>query len=222
MVTPIINYLFPPKPTYEEFANGLQTGDILLYNTSFWYSRVIEMVTHCDYSHVSIILKAPVWLDGKYKEDYYVLESGTEEVSDHSISSGVQIYPLKNVYEQYAYENFGHLYTRKVSSTIDLEELKEKIKKGFEIVKGRPYDFNPIDWIIAFHDLNKDLAEIKNEQKIDRFWCSALVSFIMVECDFLDKSVPWTIISPSDFCCWNKIKRLSFQNCKLDEDRFLL
>lgn len=57
-----------------------QTGDILLYNTTkYWYSRLIERFTSSDYSHVSIVLHRPTWLDASLnEEEYYVLESGSE------------------------------------------------------------------------------------------------------------------------------------------------
>ena len=41
-----------------------ETGDVLLYNTTkYWYSRLIERFTSSDYSHVSMVLRRPTWLD---------------------------------------------------------------------------------------------------------------------------------------------------------------
>ena len=51
------------KPILVDFVKDLDTGDIILYQTSFWYSRLIEYFTKCPYSHISIVLKKPTWLD---------------------------------------------------------------------------------------------------------------------------------------------------------------
>ena len=69
----------------------------------------------------------------------------------------------------------------------------KKLKKVFEIVHGKPYDKNPIDWVEAF--FKKD----PNPQKTDRFWCSALCGFIYTKCGLLDSTTDWSILAPNDF-----------------------
>ena len=210
-------------PSYEDFVKDLETGDIILYQTSFWYSRLIEYFTKCPYSHISIVLKNPIWLAEDLTEDYYLLESGGEVFPD-AVSGqyrfGVQIAPLKRVYEQYAHQNYGHLYLRKLKSDLSMETLREKIKDAYGLLKDKPYDIHPLDWIKSYCDLDKSLDEIKGEERTDCFWCSALVSFVYCQCGFLSKNIPWTIIAPSDYCYLNH--RLVFQNCCLADDSRLI
>ena len=48
------------------------------------------------------------------------------------------------------------------------------------------------DWLEAW--FRKD----SHPQKTDRFWCSALVAYFMVEFKFIDEDIDWSIIRPSD------------------------
>ena len=206
-------------PTYEEFVKDLETGDILLYQTSFWYSRLIEYFTKSPYSHISIVLKNPTWLADDLTDDYYLLESGGEVFPDAvsgQMRFGVQVAPMREVYEQYANQNYGHLYIRKLNSPLTGELLQNKICECYRILKDKPYDIHPIDWIKSYYDLKKPLDDINGEQRTDCFWCSALVSFVYCELGFLDKDIPWTVIAPSDFCYSNH--RLIFKNCELADD----
>ena len=206
-------------PTYEDFVKDLDTGDILLYQTSFWYSQLIEYFTKSPYSHISIVLKNPTWLAEDLTEDYYLLESGGEVFPDAvsgQMRFGVQVAPLRIVYEQYAHQNYGHLFIRKLNSLVQKEELQKRITDCYKILRDKPYDIHPIDWIKSYYDLKKPLDEIKGEQRTDCFWCSALVCFVYCELGFLDKDIPWTVVAPSDFCCNNH--RLKFQNCQLLDD----
>ena len=51
----------------EDFKKNCQTGDILLYNTQFWYSKLIEYFSDSIYSHIGIILRDPVYINQKLK-----------------------------------------------------------------------------------------------------------------------------------------------------------
>jgi hypothetical protein len=211
------------KIEYEEFVKNLDTGDIILYQTSFWYSRVIEYFTKSPYSHISIVLKSPTWLDDKLTEDYYLLESGAEVFPDADTGEmifGVQIAPLKKVYDEYRNKNYGHLYYRKLTTTIPMDEIQNKIKEAYGLLKGKPYDVDPCDWLAAYHDENKPLDDISGYQKTNCFWCSALVSFVYSMVGFLQKPIPWTIITPNDFSYLNH--RLHFIDCSLENDTLLI
>ena len=47
-------------------------------------------------------------------------------------------------------------------------------------------------------------------------WCSALVAYIYVKLNFLDHTLPWTLIKPNDFS--DKSNILEFKNCILDKE----
>jgi len=214
-------------------SQSFKTGDILLYNTTkYWYSRLIERFTSSDYSHVSMVLHRPTWLDPALTdEEYYVLESGSENFPDAvsgEFKFGVQVCPLSKVLDEYASQGYGHLYVRRIRFLNENENedgtrpLMDGIKTAYAKVKSCPYDLNPCDWVKCYFDESKTLQQIDDThqcvQKTTSFWCSALVSFVLVVAGFLDKSVPWTVITPYDFSAYCKPQRLVFQGCVFDAD----
>jgi hypothetical protein len=206
-----------------DIIKELDTGDIILYQTSFWYSRLIEYFTSSPYSHISIVLKNPTWLDPELKEEYYLLESGGEVFPDAIHDKkvfGVQVISFNKVLDEYKNKNYGHLYYRKLKTDISKNEIHTKIKNIYKVIQGEPYDIDPSDWLVALKDLNEPLDKISGYEKTNTFWCSALVAYIYSLLGFLDKNIPWTIISPSDFCYYNI--RLKYINCSLEKDKLLV
>jgi hypothetical protein len=160
-----------------------ETGDLLLYNTTrYWYSR--EWFTSSNYSHVSMVLRRPTWLDPSLcEEEYYVLESGSERFPDAvsgNFKFGVQVCPLSKVWAEYASQGYGHLYVRRMryldAATVGQDALIDGIKTAYAKVKACPYDLNPCDWIKCYFDEHKTLEQIDNtaqrDQKTTSFWCS--------------------------------------------------
>jgi hypothetical protein len=219
--------------------HAFKTGDILLYNTTkYWYSRLIERFTSSDYSHVSMVLHRPTWLDAALtEEEYYVLESGSECFPDAvsgDFKFGVQVCPLSKVWAEYASQGYGHLYVRRIQfpNANDAEnantgptKLEDGIKAAYNKANSCPYDLNPCDWIKCYFDESKSLQQIddtgQRDQKTTSFWCSALISFVLVVAGFLDKSVPWTVITPYDFSAFCKPQRLLYKGCAYDTDTML-
>ena len=203
--------------TLNEFINSTQTGDILLYSTSLWYSKIIEYFQGSKFSHVGIILKDPVYINEKLK-GLYILESGSEDIpdpTDGKLKFGVQITPLEHTIKSYQNSWMGNLYYRKLDYLRD-EQFIENIKKIYHDVHNRPYDLDLSDWIKA--DLK---LHIGNEHKTNTFWCSALVSYIYCKMKFL-KDVPWTIISPKNFSYYEDNKTLKFINCEVTPEKKIL
>jgi hypothetical protein len=212
--------------SYEEFTKNLKTGDIILYDTRFWYSRLIEYFSNSIYSHVALIIKNPTWLAPNLIEDYYVIESGGEVFNDSITEKpkcGVRVSSLRIVYEQYLNGGYGQLYIRNISTDLCMNVIEQSIKKAYDKVMNDIYDFNPIDWLRAYYDIDKSLNEIvinNQTEKTNTFTCSAFIAYIFVEIGFLDKNIPWTILSPSDFSVHKK--RLTFKNCSFTPDKFYI
>ena len=206
--------------------DNLDTGDIILYDTRWWYSRLIQYFSDGPYSHISIVLKKPIWLDEKLTEKYYILESGAEKCNDAETGRkifGVQIVPLNTIIDQYENQGYGKLYYRKLKCSIDMLNLQTKIKEAYFKIQAKPYDLDVFDWIKAYSEVNKDINDktlTPKYQNINKFWCSALVSYIYVECGLLDNNIPWTIVSPNNF--YYKYKFLPLLNCKLKKDKLLI
>ena len=204
----------------------LETGDIILYDTRWWYSKLIQYFSDGPYSHISIVLKKPTWLDDKLTEKYYILESGAEKFNDSETGRkifGVQIVPLDKIIDEYKNQGYGKLYYRKLKCSIEMHKLQQNIKNTYFKIQANPYDLDIFDWIKAYTEVDKDINDTKltkKYQNINKFWCSALVSYIYVECGLLDKNIPWTIVSPNNF--YYKYNFLPLLNCKLKKDKLLI
>ncbi len=200
----------------EEFLKSCQTGDILLYNSNTIIGRTIELLSYSKFSHISIILRDPTFINPELK-GLYVIESGSEKIKDVVSGKkviGVQVIPLDYVLSQYQNASFGYLYYRKLDCVRD-QKFNDKMKEIVMTTDGKFYDINPLDWIKAKFDI-----EIGDEQKENTFWCSALASYIYVKLGFLEKTLPWTIIAPRRFSYYED-ERLTFVDCKLSPEQFI-
>jgi hypothetical protein len=210
----MFSYLWKPAPSTFDMST-LETGDILLYHTNFWYSRAIEFFGRSHYSHVAIVLKDPHWLTVHHSSlsepmksmkevdvngnvqlgaGYYILESAlTEENPDPitgKIESGVQIQLLKPIINKYLNEGWGRLYYRKLVIRRDTN-FYTMLNQAYKIAEGIKYDIDPVDWIKAM------VGDISGPvQRKDRFWCSALVAFVLTYLGVFDSKLPWSLMTP--------------------------
>ena len=192
--------------------SDLETGDIILFNGNYFMSHIVEYFTNSIYSHVGIILKNPELGDATFK-GIYLLESENENTPDpenNRIKKGVQIINLEEKMKNYN----GRMYVRKLHC-IRNKEFYEKIKHIHSSVHNIPYDLNPIDWIKA--ELHLDIG---NAQKMNTYWCSALVTYVYVQLGFLNKTIQWSLISPCDLS--SSSSKLTFINCTLDKDKYII
>ena len=150
----------------------MQTGDLIFFKqTNNWYfpDYLIRLFTDSPWVHVGFILQDPTFLGLK---GTYLWESDP--------TGGVQIHPF-NKSQKY--------WVRKFKSENPIDE--EQLKKIHDIVHGKPYDKNPLDWLEAA--VGKDI----DPQKTDSFWCSALVGCILTKLDIMNSDTDWSIMSPS-------------------------
>lgn len=196
-------------PHCEEF----ETGDIILFSdVSYIPSRIIEWVTGSKYSHVGIVLKDPVYINPLLKGLYILESTGVSDISESEENkkrAGVQIRKLKSVCDQYN----GAIFWRKLHTLRDTEFYK-KITEIHTMVHSRPYDLHPTDWLKSL--LNNKYG---NVQITDRFFCSALVTYIYDVLGFVAPDTPWSIIRPKDLGTENiSTNRIKFINCTLDNE----
>ena len=188
----------------------LKTGDLLLcsWKSSGFFGAFTSMIkwgTHSNYSHIAMVLKDPTFLNKSLK-GLYVWESSWEghpDPQDGKYKLGVQITPLYELLDEYK-KNNSNVYVRKIECDKNLFS-DENLNKVHEVVKDKPYDIVPLDWIEAL--FQKDLSP----QKTSRFWCSALVGYIYTKCGLLEPESDWSIMRPNDFS-------LSGENLKFKEN----
>lgn len=188
------------------------TGDILLLSCTKWYyifSRLIEYITNCPYSHCGIIIKDPTFTP-KPLQGLYFLESGKENMKDvenDRYKLGVQLVPLQEMIDNYP----GKIYCRKLHCHRN-KEFYDNLNQAHSDVHNISYDLNPVDWIKAMFKI-----DIGDNQHKTRFWCSALVVYIYIKLGLLDKNISWSLISPKELSS-NYNSSLKFINCTLDND----
>ena len=173
------------------------TGDIILFEDKShnswldYLSYLIQYFTDSKYSHVGMVVKDPL-IKGKTIKGLYLLEStGLDhmiDIDDHKTKFGVQIVDLHKRLQS----DDDIFYYRKLNKDRD-ETFNDLYNKTYVIVKDKPYDINPLDWCKADFDLKKG-----NVQKTNTFFCSALVSFMLVSLNILPRDIDWTIMRPKD------------------------
>ena len=200
----------------DTFLETCQTGDILLYNSNYWYSRLIEWGSGSKFSHISIILRDPTFINEKLT-GLYILESSYEDIPDSNTGEkvwGVQIIPLDHVIEEYKKSYVGNLYYRRLE-TKKTEDFYVKLKDCIKHTEGDKYDLNPLDWFKAEFQIN-----IGNTRKENTFWCSALVGYVYCHMGFIDKDISWSILPPRKFSHYEN-DRLTYSNCSLHPERLI-
>jgi hypothetical protein len=173
------------------------TGDLILFEDKShnswldYLSYLIQYFTDSKYSHVGMVVKDPL-IKGKTIKGLYLLEStGLDhmiDIDDHKTKFGVQIVDLHKRLQI----DDDVFYYRKLNKDRD-ETFIDLYNKTYVIVKDKPYDINPLDWCKADFDLKKG-----NVQKTNTFFCSALVSFMLVSLNILPRDTDWTIMRPKD------------------------
>jgi len=194
---------------------NLKTGDILLcdYKGSGCmglFTKIIKCVTKSKYSHVAMILKDPSFINPSL-EGLYIWESsweGKADPQDKKVKLGVQITPLKEIYNHYKKEN-SHMFIKRLFSNDQI--TNEKLTDIHKVVYDKPYDLVLKDWIEELRE--KD----SKPQKTNRFWCSALIGYIYTKLDILDPKTDWSVLRASDFS--NSCPKLKFINgCYLNNE----
>lgn len=201
---------------FSDFFENCQTGDLLLYSSRSWYAKLIEFFGWSKYSHVSMIIRDPIWIDPSLS-GLYIFESGSENTNDVIKMKniyGVQLVKLEDAFENYKNGSNGYIYYIK-NNFERIEIINEKIKNTILQNDGKPYDINIKDWIGARFNL-----KIIPRETI-RFFCSALIAYTLTNLNFLKEDTNWTIVSPKEYSYYEKC-RLHFQNCELEPEKLII
>ena len=200
---------------FNKFLETCETGDLLLYSSRRWYSYFIEILGWSKYSHVSMIIKDPIWIDPTLK-GLYIFESGLENTNDvieNKHIYGVQLVRLEDAMKNYKNGSSGYVYYIK-NNFERTENFYNNLKKIIISNDGKPYDINIIDWIGARFNL-----QIIHKQTV-RFFCSALMAYTLSKLNFLPENIDWTVVSPKEYSYYEN-NRLKFINCNVDPEKFI-
>lgn len=198
---------------YEDLEKKLDTGDLILFQESWWLGNLISYFTDSNYSHCGIIIKDPDFTPEPLK-GLYILESTgwekAEDVVDHEVKFGVQLRDFREVYESCQ----GKLFWRKLSCN-RTRTFYEKLRSVHSIVHNKPYDKYPNDWVKAKYNI-----QMGNVKRTDRFFCSALCAFVYVGLGLLPLNTNWTIISPAELGTEvnSEGEKVKFIHCTMDNE----
>jgi len=175
--------------------SDLKHGDLVLVDnkSTGLFNAFLNMIrwgTHSDYTHVALIVENPTFLE-KQLQGTYVWQStyeGIPDPQDNTIKLGVQLTALNDFVDHY---KNAVVFVRRFSDVSLFTD--DKLKEAHTIAYDKPYDLYPKDWIEAL--VQKD----SQPQKIDRFWCSAFVGFVLTKIGILQSNTDWSIMRPCDF-----------------------
>lgn len=174
---------------------NFETGDIILFHSkNTIFGKLIQFFSGSNYCHIGMVIKDPLFAEYKLM-GLYLWESSLEkfpDAVDHKIKFGVEIVGLEEIitnninqddmyYRKLNVNNRGNIFTQ------------EKLREIYKVVKDKPYDIMPRDWIEAL------FREDSDPQKTDRFWCSALLGYIFTKLELLPENTDWSILRPGDF-----------------------
>lgn len=204
--------LLTDQSKLDKVIEDMKTGDILLFHgQGFWFSYLVEWMTWSEFSHVGMVLKDPTFIDPSLK-GHFMLESGTEQFPDaveHRIHYGVQVVNLKTLLKNYD----GRIYIRKLTVPEELEERFDlELSDVWTKIKDLPYDDNPWDLLKVEFGLNWG-----DMHRTNKFFCSALQTFLYDQMNLFSSPVPWDLICPEDYNNRAKIDKLLRTEVKLQE-----
>jgi len=197
-----------------------QTGDILLYhikpkcNTCLnccltFYGKLISCFTKSKYTHCAMVIKNPPWRPDL--KGLYILESSLEtfpDAEDGEIKFGVQLVDFNKMINDFN----GDVYWRKLNCKRD-EIFNQNLIKAQSIVHNRPYDTILVDYIKAGLKIYKGKVH-----RLNQFFCSSLVIFVLIKLGFLDENLPWSVLAPSVLGTESGIDHVTFLNCHYDPE----
>jgi hypothetical protein len=192
----------------------LQTGDILLCRGNGWISHLLEYVGKSKYSHVGMLLYNPTYLCETLTDGWYVWDASysyTPEAEAHTKRFGVQIHSLRDIMALYP----NQLYVRRCKAPRD-DEFEKKLADIHKEVHAKPYDVHITDWIAAKLNMDNPFSVSILWKHTDRFWCSALLCYIMVQLGWVS-DVNWSLVAPREFSSTESTGQLLF-NCVLEDE----
>lgn len=174
---------------YDAIRGKLDTGDIVLFSGFSRFSRVIQVVTRCQYSHIGMVVKSTD-LDTLLLWESTTLTSIPDMETGRAVK-GVQIHQLSNRVFGYV----GLVAVRRLSKSPTLAQRK-KLNEFRAEVKGRPYEQSLIELAKAALDI---FSPDQEDENLSSLFCSELVAEAYQRMGILKENKPSNEYTPSDF-----------------------
>lgn len=158
-----------------QFAEEVQTGDLLLFRGKSALSKMQRAVTRGKYDHVALLVRCP-------SNNIFLFEVTGQEGVAMLLWDDFLFYQWQNLYSRLMYRKLH--WSRP-------EELINKLYDFIEKAKGMDYKLSAGKLMRKRQD--KNLSDKKG------FFCSELIATAYKECDLISKDKPSSKYWPGDF-----------------------
>jgi hypothetical protein len=151
---------------YEAVRGELDTGDIVLFSGTGFVSRMIQMFSGSEFSHVGMVVNI------KEYDMLLLFESTTlskvKHIDTHQSTQGVQLVPLSERVKCYGRDK---VVFRKLEGVTRSPDMVQDFKIFRKEVKGRPYEQSKIELAKSAFDLFPD-----QDEDLSSLFCSELIA----------------------------------------------
>ena len=187
----------PPETPFIS-PDQLETGDILLFHGHTTMDVGVQIGTRCPWGHAAIVCRDPDFTMPKLR-GLYIWESSTnnfQDAEDHRYKMGVQMVDASKRFAE-AKSLGTKIYVRKLHDVNRNSHIfQSKLATAHNLLHNLPYDTTAVDWLRALAIELGFPAYYGTLQHKDRFWCSAMVSCVLVKLGLLPADLPWSTIAP--------------------------
>ena len=189
---------------YNAIRSELDTGDIVLFSGTGFISRMIQIVTRSEFSHVGMVVRVEEW------DMLLLFESTTlskiKHVETGKRTQGVQLVSLSERIKSYKADK---VMFRQLKGVVRSQEMRDTFRKFRQEVKGRPYEKSKWELFCSAYDWIGG----KNKKNLLSLFCSELVAEMFQRWGLLisdENSLTYTAsneITPANFAKWKDLWR---------------
>jgi len=177
---------------YSQFVGSLKTGDIILFESPLWGSRLIEIGSNSPYSHVAMVVRL------KGIEEPLLWESSLVDFLDdklnHEKNKGVHLVSLKAVID-YCGASHNYLFAVRRLSCTFTDGMYAQLEAFMKSVDGIAFPSIP-NFVLQYADGR--YFEVSGD-KNKTYFCSELLTATLQSVGLFDKSILPNSVSPGNY-----------------------
>ncbi len=182
--------------SFSNLAPNMKTGDIILFDGPYGFSKVIEKLEDCDYSHVGMVVRLPEY-DSPLLWEATSL-TNLEDVEYHDHVAGPKLVVLEERLKTYAKElPEPHDPPKFAYRKLEVSRTPEMIDALHTLFKKEHGIPDPGEWKMIFEVIEGRYFNIPS--KLDNFFCSELVAETYIKMNLLPSHIVPNAYMPKDF-----------------------
>ena len=190
---------------YSQLVDSFKTGDIIVFESPLWGSRLIEIGSDSPYSHVAMVVRL------KGIDEPLLWESSLvnflEDKLNHEKFKGVHLVSLKAVID-YCGVSHNYLFALRRLSTSFTDDMYVELETFMKSVDGIAFPSIP-NFVLQY--ANGRYFEDSGD-KSKTYFCSELLTETLQSVGLMDKSILPNSISPGNYSTYkskSEVKLLS-------------